>query len=232
MKDLKEQLEVELKPLYQELVEALSFNSEPMIPCCVEWGKSFKPGKGILFIGKARNGGDANGQSVEEIFHGVIGHKAFNKPDQMKWMVDAEGQKGYNSKDSAFIRLLRKVSLKYYNKEDWFNQIAWSNLYKKSPSKGNPSKKMMKSQNDICARILDAEIKILKPKYVVFLTSGWEHFYINKIGLDRDDISNTIKWDKYELWTREKDDITYIMSYHPQGKNSDAHRDAILSVLA
>lgn len=172
---IKLKLKPAIFPIYQKLLSESEFNN--ICTFAVQWGKEFpiKDNKGILFVGKAVNGWITNNQNVEKLFSKENKEKIFNRKEQIEWVDKLSGnKKGYNPRKSAFWRLIKKVSETYYPKE-WYSNIAWTNLYKIAPwSGGNPSLKMQKQQRSYCIDILKSEIDILKPEYVIMLTSNWE----------------------------------------------------------
>lgn len=60
--------------------------------------------------------------------------------------------------------------------ENWTDYIAWTNLYKIAPKdQGNPTQTMCNKQLKACQAILRAEISLLQPTHILFLTGykGW-----------------------------------------------------------
>ena len=174
---LKEQSSMEqslykaLKPLYKELLEQLSKEDrETTSPFCVKWGKNFPTASfsGLLFIGRATNGwGTDSTESVDVLFDGDDNSRGFADPNQMSWL---ESHPSYNWQRSAFWRVVSNVS-QSYTQGEWFNGIAWTNLYKIAPyDGGNPSNRLCYEQLPICQKILKNEIEILSPKFVILLT--------------------------------------------------------------
>lgn len=93
------------------------------------------------------------------------------------WKVDRK--KGYNYKSSSFWGCARNVvkalepqaDLKEHN---WQTALAWSNIYKVSPQGGgNPGDDLRSAQIKQCAAMLKTEIKVLKPRNILFVTGGW-----------------------------------------------------------
>ena len=75
---------------------------------------------------------------------------------------------------------LSKESSQFLSKR-WFESIAWSNLYKISPTTGNPNIKSLRRQEVICSRILNHEIETIKPKHILFETGlNWVFENIRK----------------------------------------------------
>ncbi len=59
------------------------------------------------------------------------------------------------------------------DEEKWYEYIAWTDLYKLSFPDSDPSSLLYKRQAEACKKILDREIRILKPHHILFLT-GWQ----------------------------------------------------------
>ena len=82
----------------------------------------------------------------------------------------------YNTRRSAFWRVIRSVSLKLVagaRDDDWPTHLVWSNLYKVAPwAGGNPPAALQHVQRDGCKKLLNLEISAFRPKRVLFLT-GW-----------------------------------------------------------
>ena len=239
MENLKEKLEKGLLPLYSELFPSLDVEKETAF--IMQWGNKFPTEKntGILFVGKAVNGwAKKEDQSFEKLF-------AIH--DQMKWAENLwnsrkndDSKTQYLTRRSAFWRVIKGITSSYYEDVDqWYAHIAWSNLYKISPNKsndgGNPNAKDKGKQLDLCRRILKKEIEILSPKYVIFLTSGWESksgflWYINN--KQHTEHIEEITWGgNNKIRVYEINDVTFITSVHPQGKNEELHKKNIINLL-
>ena len=220
-------------PIYKKLLEGNSFKD--VCTFCLQWGKNypFKNNIGFLFVGKAVNGWITNETDVKKIFDSKNPKRIFARTDQMEWINNLSGNtNGYNTRKSAFWRLIKKVTEGYYP-EKWYSHIAWTNLYKIAPWKGgNPNGKLQKAQRKYCFELLKKEIEILSPKYVIFLTSGWERPFIKYLNdSEKLNIIEENKWDKYKTSLIEINDIKFITSYHPQGKNEWKHRNAIIELI-
>jgi hypothetical protein len=106
------------------------------------------------------------------------------------WSSSKNGSKiGYNYKSSAFWCGTREVLKALEGKSvltesDWPSRLAWSNIYKVSPSKsGNPQDKLRSIQIPHCIQILQAEISLLEPKNILFITGGWGIKILESIGI-------------------------------------------------
>jgi hypothetical protein len=238
---MKEQLRKELKPLYEELLKNNSFSgcsAEDICTFCVRWGEHFPQEQNkILFVGKALNGGGPESKNTDvEVLFGESSKRIFDRDDQMEWICDFWGKKkGYNTKKSAFWRVIKGISHHFYPHDDWYSYVAWSNLYKRSPysEKGNPNDAFCKEQLEFCRKILKIEIEILSPKFVVMLTSGWEKdflYYLNDNQHTKEVCAK--EWsDKYTVKCYEIKDTIFITSVHPQGKPEKKHVQTITELI-
>lgn len=231
---MRDNIQTCLKPIYTELLSQLG-SEKDIYPFCVQWGMNFfeKDNERILFVGKATNGWVTNSTDVEVLF-GSSNKRIFNRNDQMIWIDNLKGnQKGYDTKKSAFWRVILKTSENVLQKKDVTSRIAWSNLYKISYQKGNPDEKLKEVQKECCKRILEQEIKALSPKYVVFLTSFWEKVFLKHLNNGVEPIpKKTIKWgSKYYSKSYKINDVTYIASQHPQGKKEVEHIKVLTALL-
>ena len=228
---MKNILKEKLLPRYENLLRKVE--DVPNVGVfCAQWGAEYKQGEGMLFVGKATNG-CANLKDISVLFD-ENGEGIFARKDQMTWVTDNEGNTQYNTRKSAFWRVIKGVVIELFTTKLWNEQIAWSNLYKIAPvEKGNPNAKLQKIQRDLCIEILKTEIEVLQPKYVIFLTSGWEWFLVNKLFTDTDIIkTETVKWGKYSTTVKKTNSgIMYIFSPHPQGKKELEHIKAITGVI-
>lgn len=229
---MKEILKENLIPLYHNLLDKVDCKID-IFTFCIQWGEKYfdKENSGILFVGKATNGWVSKSRDINVLFgeNGI-----FDRKDQMKWIQNLENNtKGYNTKNSAFWRLIKRVTELQNGKNEWYNKIAWSNLYKISFEKGNPNEKLKQQQLEICKRILETEIKILQPKIVIFLTSGWEHNFVNYLIKDTPkEKYKSVEWgNKYKTKGFLFNNTIYILSHHPQGKNENEHTKAIIEIL-
>ncbi len=222
-----------LKALYKEMYHSLPNDYiHDIYPFFVQVGKKyFKTNKKCLFIGKSVNGWLTSSRDVDDFFDMNSDNCIVNRPDQMEWVNSLEGSgDGYNTRKSAFWRVIKNVSKAVCNEEDWFNHIAWSNLYKMSPESGNPSAFLQRVQRESCIKILNEEIKTLKPNFIIFLTSGWEGFFIDRLGLDSEKSQKTI-WSDYETIYQNNNGTMIIQSMHPQGKDESSHIEALQKII-
>lgn len=151
----------------------------------------------LMLIGRATNGwGDRETDSEylprKRDEFSKRAQELFEDPNRWGWIpqdykitYQEDGiEKIYNINRSPFWNYTRDIHAKLTqsSSERWFESIAWSNLYKVSPSKGNPSAKSLRLQKDICSKILDYEIDVIKPTHILFETGyNWvfENITIN-----------------------------------------------------
>jgi len=233
---MKDKLLSSLKPLYTEMMASITIDEDvDLVPFCLQWGRSFpsEQNTGILFVGRATNGWVSSSRDPDVLF-GDSEKKIFAREDQMRWVHLHEGNKHYNTRSSAFWRVIKGVTTAIYGAKDWYTKIAWSNLYKVSYGKGgNPDHQLIKDQYEICKKILQTEIEILSPRFVVFLTADWEEdfvFYLN--GNKECDWIETHQWaGKNETNLCVINNTVIISSHHPQGKNEYNHIKTIVDII-
>jgi len=221
-------------PIYERLFAENSFKDICIFS--LQWGNNFPAEKnsGFLFVGKAVNGWVSDETDVHELFNMENPDRIFARDNQMEWVNNLEGNtKGYNTRKSAFWRLIKEVTKSYYP-EKWQSNIAWTNLYKVAPGDGgNPNTKLQKTQQKYCFELLEKEIEILSPKYVVMLTSGWEWpFLMHLNGKEKLNTLSEKKWGDYKTSMIEINGVKFIISHHPQGKNEWKHKQAIVELIA
>ena len=230
---MKEEIKNELKPLYKDLLESVSDADYDLYPFFMQWGRSFDTtGKrGILFVGKATNGWITADRNLDALFDENNENRIFNRDDQMEWVENLSGvNEVYNTNKSAFWRVVKEFSIQFFKSNKWYENIAWTNLYKISPEEGNPGGSLKRKQLPICNEILKKEIEILNPRSVIFLTPGWEEEFLDTV-IGKASKTKEIEWDGYKTKSIIKDNRNYIISHHPQGKNEDLHVKVLLELV-
>ena len=244
-----------LRPYYELLCKEFSKGYVKFFP---QVGAEYFNGnhKKIMIVGKACNGWVEAGKSndIEMLFKDGSG--IVNRQDQMDWVKaawprnihDENGKKLYSTSRSAFWTFSRKLAsillahdLKLDNDLDYFDYIAWSNLYKVSPCQGgNPNQDDCDKQVEICTDIFKAELEILKPDFVFFFTSGLEFspvwqskvFDIKRKPFETEwqNTTKTYKIISYSAKIEDKQAV-FIHTQHPQGKPFDSHWNAMKKML-
>ncbi len=231
------QLRQALFPLYKELMEAVEpFQDDPrgLCPFAVQWGPRFpkEERSGILFVGRATNGWVSFSNDPDVLF-GDTDEAIFNLGDQMLWVHNLEGNRnGYNTRRSAFWRVIRGISSSFYPNPE-LSYVSWSNVTKVAPDGANPSDVLYYAQLEVCQRILAEEIRILSPRFVVFLTGyNWAIDFLRFLN-GGNAPTHILKepWGDYEACTFRIRETTCILSEHPMGKPEKAHIEAINKLI-
>jgi uracil-DNA glycosylase len=146
---------------------------------------------------------------------------------------------------SAFIDFIRAFEAEWYEDdnvkphdiEGWRNAIAYTDLYKLAPqSKESTTPALRSQQMEICRKILEHEIHILKPKVVLMLTSGWEQPFLEYLnGGNFPACISSRQWQannaaSCSIQAYKIKDRFFLATHHPQGKYRDNHLDAITSI--
>lgn len=231
---MRDKIELEIKPIYQELLSNIK-TDKSFCTFCAQWGNNFfqEENYRILFVGKAVNGWITYSKEIDVLF-GKDDSRIFDRDDQMEWVDNLDGKKkGYNTRKSAFWRVIRKTAQNILKEKDVISRIAWSNIYKISPDSGNPNRKLQRIQKDYCKKLLKKEIELFKPKYVVFLTSYWETDFVEYLnnGIKPKVIETKIWGKNHESSSFKIENIIYIISQHPQGKKENEHSKVLTDLI-
>ena len=232
--------------LYTSLIESLvqqqhKFKEKKLSIFSASAGTTYN-GK-LMVLGRAVNDWEpylnpSSEESVEQCLLAI--HEAIGK-ENLDWGKEKWGlHEGYNTNKSAFWRLSRKIAEKISPDTEFHtDKIVWSNLYKAAKCKkdehnadkkfrGNPSSRLMKAQFESCKDILNAEIDLYKPAYIVFLTGlGWARHFLT----DATQISNNADW-RYVEQIGSYRGCQYVVGQHPQGKNEALHLQEILKHIS
>lgn len=231
-----EKLKSELSPLYDKLIKDVE-NEQPAEKAffCMQWGKNFPnaDNDGLMFVGRATNGWKDHDYKASSFFGNSFG-QLFNLPDQMQWVEDAEGSSNYNTKSSAFWRVIKAVSSHFYP-SNWSSYVAWSDVCKVAPFKGgNPLNSLYYAQIEDCEEIFKAEVKALSPKAVIFFTGySWaKDILISLNGGNEPKPTDGKAWGgNYKAVVYKINGINYIVTEHPQGKSEVEHTDTLIKII-
>ncbi len=166
-----------MKPLYEKLINDVKDFDYSKVFFCMQWGRNYPKelNTGLMFVGRATNGWISDNDSIEDLF-GDGKEAIFDRRDQMQWVENLEGNtEGYNTRNSAFWRVIKGVSQKFYPK-NWSSYVAWSNVCKVAPWEGNPSDPLYYVQIGTAQEIFEAEVSTLSPRIIIMLTGqGWAY---------------------------------------------------------
>lgn len=229
-------LRTELIPLYDKLIKDVE-KEEPKEKAffCMQWGKNFpeRANDGLMFVGRATNGWQDHDYKASSFFGNSFG-QLFNLPDQMQWVEESEGSSAYNTKSSAFWRVIKAVSSHFYP-NNWSSCVAWSDVCKVAPFEGgNPSDSLYYAQIEDCEEIFKAEVKALSPKVVIFFTGySWAKDILQSLNDGREPQPDDIKqWgDGYQAVIYKINKVACIVTEHPQGKSEVEHTDTLIKII-
>ena len=144
-------------------------------------GPDYRKGDGWLFVGRAVDGWGRDvvswgeppslGQGVRPKIRGIRGYSTGCDPGELwatSWME--------SSRKAGFLGCVRWLNSDTRSwRKGWSKTLAWSNLYKIAPwSGGNPDEALREAQLEGCRRLLQLEVRKLRPSLVVFLAgSDW-----------------------------------------------------------
>lgn len=224
-------------------------------------GNKYQRGNGLMVFGRAiyKNWGKKSldvdhptpkeiGKFVDELDwwgkHDCDG----NVVDEMAWVNEQWGHSGesscgekvYNTRRSAFWRVIKEVLRKVDQKSagsdewdsQWASQLTWSNLYKISAG-GNPTGYLKKAQRQGCIDMLKAEFAEYRPSKVLFLTGkDWAKPFLD--GIEHDvstrrptkyvEASGSIRIPNHEV-------CVFVVAKHPQGKPEGCWVEEVLGAF-
>lgn len=214
-----------LKPLYETMLkdERISALSKRNYCCMAPYVGSKFPttaNDGIILYGRANNGWNTG---VDDSFDTIYDDGAEGLTDYIK------------GNSSPFLRTAGKAFSNYYG-EEWFEHVAYSNLYKVAPPSGNPTDTVCRKQWEYVTEIFKKEIKTLSPKFVVmFAGKCWADNFVRYVnGEKMPEPLETIEWDEnygYEINIYKIEEVYYLITEHPQGKKETLHAQAIIDTI-
>lgn len=231
------------KTTYRNLLDSLEksdYRNRSQNLCCFSAQKGNLYNNKLMVVGRAVNDwnntfqleGIQSDSLLEELFPSSSVH---NCP--LEWVESSWGtSEGYNTKKSAFWRVVNKISKSVNQLEDnepWASKIVWSNLFKVAPSGGgNPSDSLCVSQFNACNELLKVEIEEFRPKYIVFLTGqDWFDGFLSE-NISLDSIAGA-KWvDAQGLLELNGSVSKFVVAKHPQGKPESELLNEIVNALA
>ena len=158
----------------------------------------------------------------------------------MSWVTRCwESQTDYNTRRSAFWRVIRRVSLELVDgatEDDWPHHLVWSNLYKLAPwDGGNPPAALQHAQRDGCKRLLELEIKTFRPDRVLLLT-GWnwaDKFFTAPPEARKLAGAQFVEkvWDRPLASEPGSPVCRFVVAAHPQGKSEGRWTHEVLQAF-
>lgn len=226
------QLEPKLRPLYSKLIKDVSHIKVLKDTFAVQWGKFFPKEKneGILCVGRATNEWYTTEENIDVLFgNSEMSSTIFNCDDQMTWVYDCWDKGTYQTRRSAFWRVIRAVANSFYGIDE-LNHIAWSNVCKIQKHSGkNPQGEMFDCQIKTCQEIFKTEIEILSPKFIIMFTGNYGRkeilSYMN--GGNMPQPIDIDYWGRYKAIVYKIGNEYYICTEHPMGKEEHSHIECL-----
>jgi hypothetical protein len=140
------------------------------------------------------------------------------------WSNPGGNPYGYNSRRSAFWRVIRAVvgESGIANVEDpsWPSYLVWSNLYKISPADGgNPSNTLCNIQLTDCISLLELELSTYNPNRLLFLTGlSWAEPFLEQIAPGFTPVENSYVEAIGQTNLGSDIPAQIVTAVHPQGK--------------
>lgn len=216
-------------------------------------GDLYKPG-GLMVVGRSVNGWRTHiswnslgsDKSRKEYTQKVVRENSDSEGKcSMVWVKELWGNtecsekygSKYNTKRSAFWRVIQKVTSYIPITEDESNfssWLVWSNLYKISPRKGNPDANLCHLQLEGCKSSFKREIDVYRPGRLLLLTGlGWVKPFLEKLCIDSkdgDDLEHVEL--KGRLHYPEGNSASLVVAEHPQGKKEDIWIDQVVKAFS
>lgn len=231
-------METKLVQFHQELLQLInshpSYSKQSLCFFPGYKGKNYETAKiKLMFVGRALNGWNRTTvQPTWNVVEALAKVTIEHDNDDLQWVIDQsgvtfnnDGRLNYNTRKSAFWRVISKTSEELLKVEHAVQSVYWSNLYRASPDGGgNPSERFSQFQVPLCKKILESEIAIFKPDYVIFLTGYLPaHPFLPQV--DSNPGSGPI------YCTQVHQGIKYIVLDHPQGRKESSIIEAVLECI-
>lgn len=138
---------------------------------------------------------------------------------------------------SFFWKVVYKLTSDFYgidrNSREWAEKAVWSNLYKIAEDGRNPTFLLKELQFVTSVKLLEQEIKELKPKFCIVLTNlqWWLPFqqFLKTTPLKFDSSLNTIV--AFEKYQKEEFNTNFIVTTRPRLGSGEDHVRQILSLI-
>jgi hypothetical protein len=187
------------EPIFEQMLEGVArAATDPNVPLVPFWplrGAAYDAE--LLVIGRSVNGWIEDWTATE------LADPATRRAAVERMRIDAEpaegcrmgwvtnlwsAQDGYNTRRSAFWRVLRRIVLTEpahgAGADHWSSYLVWTNLYKVSPAAGwNPGADLQRAQRADAIELLRLEVAEFAPRRVLALTGGWIAPFADDLGL-------------------------------------------------
>ena len=199
---------------------------------------------GLLICGRAPNGydprwtaSDVNSPVLRSDLLARISSQHADSPNTMTWVTAAWGRRGsYNTARSQFWQATRGVvdelRVADTTQPTWPLSLAWTNLYRIAPaSHGNPTAEMCERQQPVCKKLLAADLNILRPKYLLFMTgSEWVAPFVQELKLSWRPPSELVEAVGAAEFSAQVP-TSIVVAKHPQGKPRAAFVRAVVDAF-
>jgi hypothetical protein len=209
---------------FERLLEAVaSATPDPHVPIAPFWplrGRRYR--SELLVVGRSVNGwvedwtvGQLRDPAVRR--HAVAQMRRDAQQtdrDRMAWVEDLWGTvEGYNTRRSAFWRVLRRLLNDDIDVPGWPGQLVWTNLYKASPAAGwNPGADLQRVQRPLATDLLKIELNTFAPRRVLAMTGDWIRPFQDQLGLSIQGRSGLVDGAGYDA------ERAWVIAKHPMGK--------------
>ncbi|PQO26076.1 hypothetical protein C5Y96_21745 [Blastopirellula marina] len=153
----------------------------------------------------------------------------FGRKSQCPKCRSSKTKRLYCTRTSAFWRVIRHVVRNIPFPESlwdtWANHVAWTNLYKISPSGGgNPTTSLRQLQHPYCEQILRLEIQAWQPRRILFLSGyDWMNHFCEGLGI-AGQITENAKFVQF-AGTLTSTGAKVVVGPHPQDRGAKPERD-------
>lgn len=257
---MREKLHPEIVRIFEEEILAPVGAAEAGGPNCLTGflpmrGDLYKPG-GLMVVGRATNdwrthiswnclGSD---KSRKEYTQEVVRENSDCEGKcPMVWVKELWGNtkcskkyygSKYNTKRSAFWRVIRKVISEYIpiteDESNFSSWLVWSNLYKLSPTSDNPGRKLQLLQREGCKSSFKREIDVFRPGRLLLLTGlEWAEPFLEELCIDSKDDDDLEHVElKGRLHYSEENSASLVVAKHPRGKKEDIWIDQVMKAFS
>ena len=224
---------------YAEMLKAASQYKGRITRCntlCAFWprvGEKFKKGEGLMIIGKAPYGEETE-FSLEKL-RSMIDY--IDAANEVYEYAKKDGFQLLERYDSPFWQVSKEVTRKLFQlsekQDNWYDYIAWSNLYKIAPQvtqgqkKGNPPDSLAELVREKSIELLKIEIRELAPSKI-WVCASWDWFqhFSKALGLN---IARSSKG-LIEAFIQQNS-MNWVITKHPQASGLGTVKEKTEQIL-